>query len=80
MVMFDPATGMMLEGIGHYTAQPAGDRKIVCIAENPYPCDFDRGLITAMAARFERGARVIHDDTAPCRKKGADSCKFLISW
>ena len=45
-----------------------------------YPCDFDRGIITALASRFERASRVTHDDSAPCRKNGADSCKFIIAW
>lgn len=80
-VMFDPATGMMLEGIGHYGYEPIlGENRIVCVCENPYPCDFDRGIIAAMASRFEPGARTVHDSEAPCRKKGADSCTYIVWW
>jgi len=80
-VMFDPATGQMLSGIGNYGYAPVPrERRIISVCENPYPCDFDRGIITALAARFERGSRVTHDDSAPCRKNGADSCKFIIAW
>lgn len=80
-VMFDPATGMMLEGIGHYGYEAIpGENRIVCVCENPYPCDFDRGIIAAMASRFEPGARTVHDNEAPCRKKGADSCTYIVWW
>jgi len=80
-VMFDPGTGQMLSGIGNYGYAPVPrERRIISVCENPYPCDFDRGIITALAARFERGSRVTHDDSAPCRKNGADSCKFIIAW
>jgi hypothetical protein len=81
MLMFDPQTGMMLEGIGHYDSKPVeGENRIVCVCDNPYPCDFDRGIIAAMAARFERGARTVHDADAPCRKKGGESCTFVTWW
>ncbi|MFZ5892168.1 MAG: hypothetical protein ACOY0T_14015 [Myxococcota bacterium] len=80
-VMFNPETGQMLEGIGHYGFQAANDEnRIICVCENPYPCDFDRGIITAMATRFEPLARTVHDNEAPCRKKGADSCTYVVMW
>jgi len=78
--MFDPTTGQKMNGIGRYGVQEAGDRKITAICENPYPCDFDRGVITGIAARFERAARVSHDDGAACRKNGADSCTYHVTW
>jgi hypothetical protein len=80
-VMFNPETGQKLEGIGHYQSQPVeGERRIVCVCENPYPCDFDRGIVAAMANRFEASARTVHDNGAPCRKKGAESCTYAILW
>lgn len=80
-VMFDPATGMMLEGIGHYAYEAfPEERRIVCVCENPYPCEFDRGLIAAIANRFEPLARTLHDNDAPCRRKGADSCTYVVTW
>jgi hypothetical protein len=79
--MFDPATGQTLEGIGHYRSTLSADESrgtIVC--ENPYPCELDRGIVTGFATRFEPTARVTHDNTAPCRKKGANSCTYVVSW
>jgi hypothetical protein len=79
--MFDPSTGQKTPGIGHYGYSPeAGARKILSQCENPYPCDFDRGILSAIATRFERTARVAHDERSPCRKNGADSCTYVITW
>jgi hypothetical protein len=79
--MFEPTTGAMLEGIGHYGYQRVeGQRQIISVCENPYPCAFDQGILTAMAERFEPSARLVHDETQPCRKHGADSCTYIITW
>jgi len=80
VVMFDPETGAMLTGIGSYSYEQKGERTIVCVCENPYPCDLDRGLVSSMAARFEVFAKTVHDEKAPCRKQGAESCTFIVTW
>jgi hypothetical protein len=79
--MFDLATGAKLNGIGNYGFQPSpGEKKITCTVDNPYPCDFDRGILTEIATKFQPLARITHNDAAPCRKKGADSCTYVITW
>jgi hypothetical protein len=84
--MFDSATGKMLEGIGHYHFKKLAKetRRVVMICENPYACEFDRGIIDGMATRFKPSGtsfvEVAHDDGQPCRKKGADACTYNISW
>jgi hypothetical protein len=78
--MFDPASGQKAKGIGQYGMIESGDRRITSVCENPYPCDFDRGILSAIATRFERSSRVSHDDRAPCRKTGSDSCTYHIAW
>jgi hypothetical protein len=50
------------------------------IMETPYPCEFDRGLVTALAARFEPMTKTVHDNDAPCRKKGGASCTYVVTW
>lgn len=81
VLMVDMATGQMLEGIGHYTCEFAnGENKLSLKCENPYPCELDRGLIQSFATRFEAMARVAHDNNAPCRKKGAGSCTYMVTW
>ena len=80
-VLFNPANGQMLEGIGHYGYDKVtGKNEIVSVCENPYPCRFDHGIITTMATRFESRARVVHDDSKPCRDKGAAHCTYRVTW
>lgn len=83
-VLFDPRTGTMHEGIGHYQYQTVGDREGKMICRNSYPCDFDRGIIEGMARKFKPAGslfvHVRHNDAAPCRKKGAESCEYSITW
>jgi hypothetical protein len=77
--MFSLETGAMLEGIGHYGYAP-GEREIISVCNTPYPCDLDRGILTAMARAYEPNCRVAHDDSRPCRKRGADSCTYVVTW
>lgn len=80
--LFDLETGQMTEGIGHYGhARPDADKRlIVSMCRNPYPCEFDRGILTAMARRFAPGASVVHIDEAHCRKHGTDECTYHVKW
>jgi hypothetical protein len=79
--MFDLETGRMEEGIGHYGYEPVPrQRKIICLCETPYPCAFDHGVLTATAQRYESSARVVHDETKPCRKWRGDRCTYVITW
>lgn len=77
--MFNPVLGDMAEGIGHYGYRRDGERDIRSTCDNPYPCDFDLGLLTGMMQRFAARARVTHAE-GKCRKSGADSCTYHISW
>jgi hypothetical protein len=80
--LFDVNRGTMFEGIGHYGyARPDPlENKIICVNHNPYPCAFDRGIITAMARKFQPNAVVLHDDAKECRGKGAETCTYIITW
>jgi hypothetical protein len=81
MLMYDPVNGGMMEGIGHYRySKNPLRREITLVCDNPYPCALDRGLITAMAKRFEAQSMVRHDDGKPCRRRGGSSCTFLVTW
>ncbi len=71
----------MLEGIGHYGYKKVkGENKVIMICDNPYPDQFDRGIITAMAILFEENAVITHDDEKPCRDKDDESCTYIITW
>ncbi|MHA2249755.1 MAG: hypothetical protein ACXAD7_05305 [Candidatus Kariarchaeaceae archaeon] len=80
-VLFDPNRDPpMLEGIGHYKFELIKEDMAIITCENPYPDDFDRGIITAMAKRFSLKADVRHDDSKPCRNYDGKSCTYAISW
>ncbi len=79
-VMFDTATGVMKEGIGHYRSQPDGDRCIAMTCDTPYASEYDRGIITGTARRFKPAAEVTLDESRPTRRRGADSCTYIVRW
>jgi hypothetical protein len=69
--------------IGHLTFSETGPSSGVVVCKNPYPCEFDQGLVEAVASQFKpagSGVRVQHDLTKPCRKKQGESCTYLVSW
>ncbi len=82
-IMFDPQNGSMLEGIGHYAFSQDSERRITMICDNPYPSDFDKGIIESAANKFKTKGdriRVATDSASPSRKKGADSCTYIVTW
>ncbi len=69
--------------IGHYLFEPAHEGCALLRCENPYPCDFDRGIIEAIAGKFRPPGSVIrveHDDAELCRKKGGRVCVYRVIW
>jgi hypothetical protein len=69
--------------IGRYDFTRLGPNRARLVCTNPYPCEFDLGLIQSMARRFQpvgRTPSVTHDETQPCRRKGGASCTYLVSW
>lgn len=70
--------------IGDYKYEKTGEKTGKMICTNPYPDEFDKGLITAMGRKFmPQGSylvRVNIDDSQPTRTKGGDSTTFLINW
>lgn len=69
--------------IGHYSYVRSGDRSAKIVCRNPYPCDFDRGIIEALARRFEPDNVLLdirHDDPMHCKKMGAEACTFTVNW
>jgi len=68
--------------IGFYKVVERNDAEntIVMQCRNPYPCDFDRGVITAISRKFHPGIKVTLDDTKPARKKGAEESWYIITY
>lgn len=69
--------------IGHYRVQSTGASSALVLCENPYPCDFDLGLVEAVAEKnrplYSLRVRVEHVPGA-CRKQGADACAYAVRW
>jgi hypothetical protein len=69
--------------IGHYHYQRINEQSARMVCDNPYPDDFDLGIIEATARRFSPEGTLVfvrHDDSQPCRKKDGDSCTYLVVW
>lgn len=80
--LFNPENGQMKEGIGHYLHKKIDDNKAEIICDNPYPCDFDMGIIDAIAKKFKYDGsftKVVHA-YGSCRKNGDDHCRYVVSW
>jgi len=74
--------GQQSGNIGGYRFEtaPHGGRMI---CDNPYPCNFDHGIIEALCERFRpKDAMWVRVEHAPlgCRQKGGLDCTYLISW
>ena len=72
--------------IGHYTLIEYDEKNRVAIMEcnNPYPSEFDRGIITTMVRKFKPKDSlkndVVLDTSKETRKKGANTCTYKIRW
>jgi hypothetical protein len=79
-IMFDPFTGIMTEGIGHYVYEKTGEKSGKVIGLNPMPCEYSRGFITAMTRHFQPLSEVILDSNVKNKKDGEDSSTYIITW
>ncbi|MEN7551230.1 hypothetical protein AAG747_25150 [Rapidithrix thailandica] len=72
--------------IGNYqlVAFDEQNRKAVMICNNPYPSEFDRGILTSMVRKFRPKdsykCDVVLDVTKASRLEGGESCTYLITW
>lgn len=72
--------------IGHYklVSFDAETKKATMECMNPYPSEFDRGIIMTMLRRFKPKDSLQYDvvlaTSLPTRLAGAESCTYLINW
>ena len=70
--------------IGHYNFRKETEHSGKMVCKNPYPSDFDRGIIEGIIKKFKNGSsgitRVTLDPAQPTRKSGADSCTYIVQW
>lgn len=60
------------------------DKSAIMHCKNPYPCEFDRGIITAIARRFRPPRSNFPQtkliDSKPGRQQGADESWYKVTW
>jgi hypothetical protein len=70
--------------IGNYKFKLLKDSTGKFLCDNPYPCAFDQGIITAMAERFKpensNGVNILHPPEAKCRHRGDPGCIYVVKW
>jgi hypothetical protein len=69
--------------IGSYRVQNGLNRTSTVVCDNPYPCEFDQGIMEALYDRFPpKGSfrlRIEHE-AGSCRSKGGHSCTYHLKW
>lgn len=79
--LFDPVSGIMGSGIGHYKLVSSTERSAEMVCSTPYPCPVDTGIVTAVAQSFAPvGAKVTVEHRPGCRAEGDESCALSLCW
>ncbi len=66
--------------IGSYEFEQAGSNEGVMICENPYPCEFDKGLIKGVAKKFADSHVTVEEVGDQCRSEGGQHCEYRVEW
>lgn len=68
--------------IGEYRFEPVGDQRGEVHCRTPYPCEFDRGLIRAVAQRYApvESFVFVEERGDHCRRDGDDACSYTVHW
>lgn len=65
--------------IGYYKFVKTGNNEGYVESNNPYPCDFNIGIVEGMAKRFVPTAQVRHAE-GECRKIHGNVCRYKVNW
>lgn len=80
VIMFDPNTGTIQDGIGNYVVKILGDGEAEITSDTPYPTAFDEGIIFAIAQRFNEASLVTVQEDRSFRSKGGNEDVYLVQW
>ncbi|OJH39802.1 hypothetical protein BON30_19650 [Cystobacter ferrugineus] len=71
------------EDIGGYHHELVDGQSSRMRCDNPYPCDFNQGVLEGLHARFTGrgmlGLRIEHE-SEDCRARGATACTYRLKW
>lgn len=68
--------------IGSYQFEPTDQHEGEVVCTNPYPCEYDRGIIRAIAQRYAPvdSFVFIEERGEQCRRDGDDTCVYTVNW
>jgi len=78
--LFDPASGEMGEGIGHFVCEINDEREATIEAPGPFPCELSRGVVLGFARKFESTASIALDPARPSLADGAATSTYIVRW
>jgi hypothetical protein len=76
--MFDERTGAIVPGIGSFQLKGEDSHRYLVECENPYPCPFDKGILSGALRRLGTGSMAFHDENSDCRQKGGRRCTYVV--
>lgn len=79
----DAAYNLAVRGCdaGRYEFSQPGPDVCEITCENPYPCEFDHGIVASLVDRF-RGSMLyaVNHAQGSCRGRGGDLCRFRVEY
>lgn len=69
--------------IGFYKYSKISENEAEIHCKNPYPSEFDEGIIEAIATKFSTAGQnpyVVLATNKETRRNGAESCTFIVKW
>lgn len=65
---------------GNYEFESTGESSGKLVADTPYPCVFDQGLIKGTAEHFGASYAKVDEVGSECRANGGSVCTYEVSW
>ncbi|RKD93400.1 4-vinyl reductase [Halopiger aswanensis] len=66
--------------LGSYEFHQEGPNEGRMVCENPYPCEFDKGLIKGVARKFADNPVKVEEVGDHCRSDGDARCEYRVDW
>lgn len=66
--------------LGSYEFHQEGSNEGRMVCENPYPCEFDKGLIKGVARKFADNPVKVEEIGDHCRSDGDNRCEYRVEW
>lgn len=66
--------------IGSYEFEKASENEGEVVCENPYPCEFDQGLLRGVAEQFTESFVDVEEVGDECRAEGGQRCTYRVTW